>query len=266
MTPMRRPAVPLRPIAMLAALSLVAGVVVAGMVFPVVAALGRGAVAVGDSVNSVSTELVDGPLPQTSTVTDADGNPIARFFDPNQNRQVLRPGADLAGHEGGDRGGRGPPVLRAPGRGLAGHDARGDRQLGVGRRGAGRVHADPAVREELPALRGGEDRDRAAEGDRADPGAEAEGGADRAAAGAQPEQGGDPRPLPEHRVLRQRRGRGGRGGAHLLQHHRRPADRAAGRAAGRHGALDHGDRPGDQPGGGQGAAQRRASGRCASSR
>ena len=89
---MRRPRLPLRPIALLAAFCLAAGVVAAGTVFPVVGGIGRGVMAVSDSVNSVSTDLVDGPLPQTSTVTDKDGNPIARFFDPNQNRQMVRSG------------------------------------------------------------------------------------------------------------------------------------------------------------------------------
>jgi membrane peptidoglycan carboxypeptidase len=81
----------LRPIALLLALCLVAGVVIAGMTFPVAAGFGLVTNDASDSVNSVSTDLVDGPLPQTSTVTDKDGNPIARFFDPNQNRQVLSP-------------------------------------------------------------------------------------------------------------------------------------------------------------------------------
>ena len=47
------------------------------------------------------------------------------------------------------------------------------------------------------------------------------------------EQGGDPRPLPEHRLLGQRRLRHLRGGPHLLRHHRGSADGAAGGAAGR---------------------------------
>ena len=81
----------LRPIAMLLGLCLVAGVVVAGMTFPLTAGFGLVSNDAGDSVNSVSTDLVDGPLPQASTVTDAAGNPIARFFEPNQNRQVLKP-------------------------------------------------------------------------------------------------------------------------------------------------------------------------------
>ena len=61
------------------------------MAFPLAAGFGLVSNDASDSVNSVSTDLVDGPLPQTSTVTDNAGNPIARFFDPNQNRQVLAP-------------------------------------------------------------------------------------------------------------------------------------------------------------------------------
>ena len=37
----------------------------------------------------MSTDLVDGPLPQSTTVTDSAGTPIARFFEPNQNRQAV---------------------------------------------------------------------------------------------------------------------------------------------------------------------------------
>ena len=81
----------LRPVALLLGLCLVAGVVVAGMTFPAAAGLGLVSNDAGDSVNSVSTDLVDGPLPQTSTLTDAAGVPIARFFEPNQNRQALAP-------------------------------------------------------------------------------------------------------------------------------------------------------------------------------
>src|SRR5690349_12934909 len=43
----------------------------------------------GDTVTSVSTDVVDGPLPLTTTVTDVRGAPIARFFEPNQNRQAV---------------------------------------------------------------------------------------------------------------------------------------------------------------------------------
>ena len=74
----------LRPVGLLLGLCLVAGVLVAGMAFP--GALGLGLVSndAGDSVNSVSTDLTSGQLPQTSTITDAAGNPIAYVFDQNR--------------------------------------------------------------------------------------------------------------------------------------------------------------------------------------
>ena len=78
-----------RPIAVLLGLCLVAGVLVAGIAFPAVAGLGLVSNDAGDTVTTVSTDVVDGPLPLTTTVTDAAGSPIARFFEPNQNRQAV---------------------------------------------------------------------------------------------------------------------------------------------------------------------------------
>jgi membrane peptidoglycan carboxypeptidase len=78
-----------RPIGLLLGLGLLAGVVVAGMTFPVAAGLGLVASDTGDSVNAVSADLVEGPLPQTTTVTDSSGVPIARFFEQGQNRQSV---------------------------------------------------------------------------------------------------------------------------------------------------------------------------------
>lgn len=75
-----------RPLGVLLALCLVAGVIVAGMMFPVAAGIGLVSNDAGDSVNTVSTDLVDGPVPRTTVVTDAAGTPIARFFETNQNR------------------------------------------------------------------------------------------------------------------------------------------------------------------------------------
>ena len=75
-----------RPIGLLLGLGLLAGVVVAGMAFPVTAGLGLVASDTGDSVNTVSADLVEGPLPQSTTVTDSAGVPIARFFEQGQNR------------------------------------------------------------------------------------------------------------------------------------------------------------------------------------
>lgn len=59
------------------------------MTFPVAAGLGLISNDAGDSVTSVSTDVVDGPLPLTSIVTDSTGAPLARFFEPNQNRQAV---------------------------------------------------------------------------------------------------------------------------------------------------------------------------------
>jgi membrane peptidoglycan carboxypeptidase len=74
----------LRPVGLLLGLCLVAGVLVAGMVFPGALALGLVSNDVADSVNSVSTDLTSGQLPQTSTITDSAGAPIAYLFDQNR--------------------------------------------------------------------------------------------------------------------------------------------------------------------------------------
>jgi membrane peptidoglycan carboxypeptidase len=81
----------LRSIGLLLGFCLLAGVLVAGMTFPVVAGIGLVSNDAGDSVNAVSADVVDGPLPQATVVTDAAGEPIARFFEPNQNRASVRP-------------------------------------------------------------------------------------------------------------------------------------------------------------------------------
>ena len=209
----------LRPVGMLLALCVLAGVLVAGMAFPGALALGLVSNEAGDSVNSVSTDLATGQLPQTSTITDSAGEPDRLPVRPEPRPGARRP--DLARDEGRDRRDRGPALLPAPGRRLAGHDPRGGGELGVRRRRAGRLDADPAVRQELPALRRGGDRGRAAQGHRADARPQAARGADRAADGAVADQGGDPRPLPQHRLLGQRRVRHLGGGPHLLRHHGR---------------------------------------------
>ena len=53
---------------MLLALCVLAGVLVAGMAFPGALALGMVSNEAGDNVNSVSTDLATGQLPQTSTI------------------------------------------------------------------------------------------------------------------------------------------------------------------------------------------------------
>ncbi|WP_296367032.1 MULTISPECIES: penicillin-binding protein [unclassified Pseudonocardia] len=86
---MSSPRLLLRPVGLLLGLSLVAGMLAAGISFPAAAGFGLVAGDAGDSVTTVSTDVVDGPLPVTTTVTDSSGVPIARFFDPNQNRQTV---------------------------------------------------------------------------------------------------------------------------------------------------------------------------------
>ncbi|HWO68073.1 MAG TPA: transglycosylase domain-containing protein, partial [Umezawaea sp.] len=74
----------LRPVGLLLALCVLAGVLVAGMAFPGALAVGMVSNEAGDSVNSVSTDLATGQLPQTSTITDSAGAPIAYLFDQNR--------------------------------------------------------------------------------------------------------------------------------------------------------------------------------------
>ncbi|HXV92090.1 MAG TPA: transglycosylase domain-containing protein, partial [Pseudonocardia sp.] len=73
-----------RPVGLLLALCVLAGVLVAGMFFPVAAGLGLVSNDASDSVNSVSTDLTDGALPLTTTITDDEGRPIAYLFDQNR--------------------------------------------------------------------------------------------------------------------------------------------------------------------------------------
>ncbi|MDT7618965.1 MAG: hypothetical protein QOF00_6412 [Pseudonocardiales bacterium] len=79
----------MRPVGLLLGLSVVAGLLTAGIAFPATAGLGLVSNDAGDSVTTVSTDVVDGPLPETTVLTDSAGVPFARFFDPNQNRQAV---------------------------------------------------------------------------------------------------------------------------------------------------------------------------------
>ena len=119
-----------RPVALLLGLCVAAGVLAAGIVFPAVAGLGMVSNDAGDTVTSVSTDVVDGPLPVATIVTDVKGAPIARFFEPNRNRQVVTSDR-ISPAMKADHRDRGPALLPAQRCGLAGHHPRGDRQLGV---------------------------------------------------------------------------------------------------------------------------------------
>jgi membrane peptidoglycan carboxypeptidase len=79
----------IRPVSLLLGLCLLAGIVTAGIAFPVALGIGLVANDASDSVGSVSTDVLDKPLPQTSVVTDSAGAPIAYFFESNQNRDVV---------------------------------------------------------------------------------------------------------------------------------------------------------------------------------
>jgi membrane peptidoglycan carboxypeptidase len=76
-------------VSLLLGLCLLAGVVTAGIAFPVALGIGLVANDASDSVGSVSTDVLDKPLPQSSVVTDSAGAPIAYFFESNQNRDAV---------------------------------------------------------------------------------------------------------------------------------------------------------------------------------
>jgi membrane peptidoglycan carboxypeptidase len=65
----------------LVGLCTLAGVLLAGMLFPVAGGLGLASNQASDTVDSISTELLNGQLPLVTTVTDADGTPIAWLYD-----------------------------------------------------------------------------------------------------------------------------------------------------------------------------------------
>jgi membrane peptidoglycan carboxypeptidase len=65
-------------------LCLIAGLLVAGVLFPVVGGIGLASNQASDTVSSVSTNLVQSQVPVVTTVTDKDGVPIAYVFDQNR--------------------------------------------------------------------------------------------------------------------------------------------------------------------------------------
>ena len=65
-------------------LCLLAGLLVAGVLFPVVGGIGLASNQASETVNSVSTNLVQSQVPVVTTITDKDGVPIAYVFDQNR--------------------------------------------------------------------------------------------------------------------------------------------------------------------------------------
>ena len=120
----------LRPVGLLLGLCVLAGVLVAGMAFP-------GAFGAGDGVQRGRRQCeqrVDGSG-DGAVAADVDDHGFGGGADRVPVRPEPRPGGggrDFPGDEGGDRGGRGSPVLPASGRRLAGHDPGGGGELGVG--------------------------------------------------------------------------------------------------------------------------------------
>jgi len=66
--------------AKLAVYCLLAGLLVAAMIFPLAGGLGVLAMRVSDSVNEDSAQLAEGEVPRVSTMVDAAGNPIAWLY------------------------------------------------------------------------------------------------------------------------------------------------------------------------------------------
>ncbi|WP_070379858.1 penicillin-binding protein [Rhodococcus sp. WMMA185] len=65
----------------LAGSSALAGVLLAGVMFPLAGGFGYASNRAADTVDNVSAELVDGTVPAVSTMVDAEGNPIAWLYD-----------------------------------------------------------------------------------------------------------------------------------------------------------------------------------------
>ncbi|MGP3708444.1 penicillin-binding protein [Gordonia paraffinivorans] len=61
--------------------SLLAGILVAGLLYPVASGVGVVSNRAAAAVENVSSELLNGTLPEVTTMTDADGKPIAMLFD-----------------------------------------------------------------------------------------------------------------------------------------------------------------------------------------
>jgi len=79
-----------RAVGLLLGLSLLSGVLVAGISYPVAAGLGLAANRASAGLTGVAAEVTAGPLPQTTTITDSRGRPIAHLFA--QDRELVSAG------------------------------------------------------------------------------------------------------------------------------------------------------------------------------
>jgi len=78
-----------RSFAKLGGCCVIAGVLLGGVLFPAVGGLGVLSNQASDSIASVTTELVQGQVPQMSTMLDSAGHPIAYLYDPAGQRTVV---------------------------------------------------------------------------------------------------------------------------------------------------------------------------------
>ncbi|NED70405.1 penicillin-binding protein, partial [Streptomyces sp. SID10244] len=65
----------------LAGACLLAGVLVAGLLYPVASGMGVVSNRAASAVENVSSELLNGTLPEVTTMTDSAGTPIAVLYD-----------------------------------------------------------------------------------------------------------------------------------------------------------------------------------------
>ncbi len=85
---------PLRSLLSLLGACLLAGVLVAGVLFPVVGGLGLLSNRASDTVDSVSAELANGTVPQTSVMLASDGSLLATFW--GSQRRTVVPGDQIS--------------------------------------------------------------------------------------------------------------------------------------------------------------------------
>ncbi len=246
-------------------LCLLAGVLMAGMLFPVVGALGVVSNRASDTIDSVSADLVATDPPLITTITDSKGKPIAYLYDqyrvpvtPDQIAPTMK--AALISvedrrfyeHHGVDWKG----TVRALISNQTGEDVQGASTLTqqyvknylinvVYRDQIGTDDADPGKKIEREPRAGADRHPQAA------------GGPARHPARAVDEQGGDPHRIPQRRRVHRPGVRCRRRGSRVLQDHARQADRGPVGAAGRHGQQPEPVQPVAPAEGDAGAAQLR---------
>ena len=126
--------------------SVLAGVLVAGLFIPFAGMAGVTSNAAAAELDSLPAELAT-PAPATrSKVLMGNGKTLAYFYD--ENRIPVKLKRDRPGHAAGAARHRGPPLLRARRPGLQGHDAGPGPQLRRRRDDPGRLLDHPAVRQD----------------------------------------------------------------------------------------------------------------------